>query len=185
MRIVHAGLGPTMLAAIAVILAGCGPTAGDGTATPAASPPGAAPPVPEDGDGRVGWIKADGPGESAAIFGALGMSVEMTLTCATGASSLQIVAPRIAQLKVDTGDAVQVMVAAEAFEGRVVPSPAEPDARRVEVALTPALLAALRTGGAVRLVANDAFIDSIADTGTALAELAASCETLGKAPPTP
>jgi hypothetical protein len=139
------------------------------------------PPPAQTGGEGVGWMAADGPEEAAAIFGALSQSVEMALSCEKGNPAMQVIAPRMAQLKLKVGDPAELIVSGQAFAGTTIASPGEPDAQRVTVPVTPDLTKKLAESGPVRLAANGAFIDSTADAGATLKNLGTSCERLAAA----
>ncbi len=124
-------------------------------------------------DGPLGWLEADGAGETAAVYRAGPNAVEFSLTCSQVEKTLAIRAETPAPFLPQESPAT-FFAGAAAFQGEAT---LVTDTMQVAMTLpvTPTLLKALTEAKSARVTIGDAFTETAPDDKQALAHLSQSC----------
>ncbi len=98
------------------------------------------------------WMAADGPGESALIFGVLGGDTQLVLSCAMASRTFKVAANGLSGEGRAAGDTASLMIATASFDGEARPI-GQGSASTIEFSLplTEELITALATAGPVRV----------------------------------
>jgi len=128
----------------------------------------------------TGWLAADGPGETAAVWRETPDSVEFSLTCSMANKELAVLAKKPMD-NVQNGAAASLFIGAEEFKTTAT---AIDDSRQVVLKLpvTAKLLKALSVAKTTRVVIGDAFTETGVDDKNTLADLAMSCAAITNTP---
>lgn len=137
-------------------------------------------------DGPVGWLEADGAGETAVEYRAGPNAIGFRLACTTAKKltvDVESVGTSSGPLKSDTPGTL--LIGATAFP--IVVSPVDDGLIRMaaETAVTPQVLTALAGAESARVVVGDAFTEAGPDGGKALKTFATACSALTGVKPAP
>lgn len=143
--------------AIAVVMSlfvtACGPSPASAPAPPATQIAHDATSVPTQ---NSAWFAADGPGETALVYGVLGGAQELVLSCDMASKTFRAVAQGLDGTGWAKGDQITLQIGQASFNGEanqmgdIVTSYLS-----VELKITPDLANALIAGGAVKLAYQD------------------------------
>lgn len=162
--------------AAALMLTACGAPKDDAAPQPSDTSAGVETPADPDADSLIGWLAADGPGESAAVWRESADGVEFSLTCSLASKDLSVQAKKPTE-KIADGTPASFFLGADEFKSTAT---VIDDARQVllKIPVTPALLKSLSAAKTARVVIGDAFTATDEDKNNTLADLAVSCGAL-------
>ncbi len=128
----------------------------------------------------TGWLAADGPGETAAVWREAPDAVEFSLTCSMANKELAVLAKKPAD-NIQNGATASLFLGAEEFKATATAIDDSPQVV-LKIAVTPKLLKALGAAKTARVVVGDAFTDTGVDDKNTLADLAMSCGAITNTP---
>jgi hypothetical protein len=137
-------------------------------------------------EGPVGWLDADGAGETALVWRAGQNAVGFTLTCRKADSALVVTAESTgttaAPLKANSP--ATLLLGATPFTGVVSPDDGLLT-MSMKLPVTPALLSALTSSTSARVLVGESFMDTGPDGGPHFKTLATSCAAITGVAPRP
>lgn len=176
------------------LLAACGPAPdseeaeialAEANAERAATEAAAAPSAPARP--TIGWVQADGPGETAIEWRLDPQAPGFMLSCAQEGALFRISLPDPAGIPTASGATGTLFLGGSGFPLTLLAGDVAGPHLDGEMRVTPELLDSLGQAQTVRLQVGDSFSETGADPERKLAELAASCAALTGVPyqPTP
>jgi hypothetical protein len=166
------------IAALSALLASCAPKA-EAPAEPTAEELGQDAPGT---DGPLGWVEADGAGETGVSWRAGPNAIGFSLHCAKATKEITIEAERPEE-GVAPGSAGNFFAGAEAFAAQIWPVEGLLTVR-MKLPVTPEILKALSEAQTARIAVGDSFTETGVDDKGALKNFADTCRLLvGDVPP--
>lgn len=167
------------LAACAALWA-CGPDKQENTTAPAPAETETPAPDANLSGAPIGWLAADGAGETAAVWRETPDAVEFSLTCSMADKQMAVLAKKPSD-SVQNGAAASLFLGAQEFKTVATAIDDSPQVL-LKTPVTTALLKALSTAKSARVVVGDSFTETGIDDKNTLADLAMSCGAITNTP---